>query len=192
MASKHVLMKTYSDILHEYGNHKIPYSTLLETKEWRDKSNQITKREYNVCQHCFKHCVDGYGLLSPVVYQSFEIEDPIYDPDTGELLGIYAKEAITHVVQTDPHFAHVHHTYYILSRLAWEYSNEDLILLCHKCHTHLHQTQIVTVYRTEAKLETVNLTPCGKCGGTGHLPKHNHVQNGICFRCGGAGFEELI
>ena len=27
--------------------------------------------------------------------------------------------------------------------------------------------------------------PCPRCGGTGYLPHFRHVQNGICFLCGG-------
>lgn len=28
---------------------------------------------------------------------------------------------------------------------------------------------------------------CPFCNGTGHLPHFNHVQNGVCFACGGSG-----
>jgi 5-methylcytosine-specific restriction endonuclease McrA len=34
---------------------------------------------------------------------------------------------------------HVHHISYIPNRLAWEYPNEYLILLCSKCHKNEHE-----------------------------------------------------
>jgi hypothetical protein len=36
------------------------------------------------------------------------------------------------------------------------------------------------------------LTPCLKCFGAGAFPEYNHIQNGICFRCNGAKYEEFI
>lgn len=32
-----------------------------------------------------------------------------------------------------------------------------------------------------------HLDPCPRCGGHGHIPRWNHVENGICFLCDGAG-----
>ena len=28
---------------------------------------------------------------------------------------------------------------------------------------------------------------CSRCGGTGNLPQYSHVENGVCFSCGGHG-----
>ena len=25
---------------------------------------------------------------------------------------------------------------------------------------------------------------CPRCNGTGRLPQYNHIQNGVCFKCG--------
>lgn len=190
-------MITHSDLLHQYGNTKIPYSALLETKEWSNKRNEVIRRESNTCQDCSTHCVDDYSNANPfrrqpIVYEFFEVKDPVYDPNTGKLLGTLSREASTYSVQTDPYFAHIHHTYYILSRLPWEYPNEDLMLLCHKCHNQLHQSHIISVFLTEEKIETVKLSPCTRCGGVGHIPMFNYVQNGICFACGGSGFKKLV
>ena len=30
-------------------------------------------------------------------------------------------------------------------------------------------------------------TRCPKCGGTGYIPGYEHVEGGVCFRCGGSG-----
>jgi len=36
------------------------------------------------------------------------------------------------------------------------------------------------------------LTPCKGCHGAGMFPEYIHVEPGICFRCKGAKYEELI
>lgn len=38
----------------------------------------------------------------------------------------------------------------------------------------------------------MNFTPCKRCAGYGYFPEYKHVENGICFRCGGNRYEELI
>jgi hypothetical protein len=85
---------------------------------------------------------------------------------------------------------HIHHNYYITGKLPWEYDNEALQTLCWTCHEELHKNVKVPVY--------VNnevggyLTPCFRCFGAGQFPEFSHVQSGICFRCIGAKYEELI
>lgn len=34
---------------------------------------------------------------------------------------------------------HVHHKQYIKGRMAWEYSNDELMVVCEDCHDHQHQ-----------------------------------------------------
>src|SRR5690349_16136816 len=31
------------------------------------------------------------------------------------------------------------------------------------------------------------MEPCGKCGGSGHIPFYNRIQGGVCFACNGKG-----
>lgn len=38
----------------------------------------------------------------------------------------------------------------------------------------------------------MNYTPCHRCQGVGYISIYKHVQNGICFRCRGQRYEELI
>lgn len=88
---------------------------------------------------------------------------------------------------------HVHHKHYISGLDPWEYKDSELITLCDSCHNYVHSTTRVPVYRLEGdKLVEVTLTPCRRCGGAGRFPEYKHVQNGICFRCHGARYEELI
>ena len=38
----------------------------------------------------------------------------------------------------------------------------------------------------------MNFTPCVRCNGMGYFPEYKKIENGICFRCRGARYEELI
>ena len=193
-------MKSYFDISQEYINRKIPYYLLLDTNEWHAKRNKIISRENNICQYCKKSCIDDYipkatpaGVIwKPGIYEELEIEKNFYCRTTGEHLGSYPAITVKLTEQKDPHFAHVHHTYYVLSNLPWNYPDEDLMLLCHKCHTKLHESERISVYLNKNQLQSINCTPCSRCGGKGHLPQFNYVEAGICFRCRGACFEEWV
>lgn len=92
-----------------------------------------------------------------------------------------------------PLFLNVHHKHYIIQHKAWEYDDEDLVTLCNECHTKVHQSIGVPVYSNKnGFMKEIQLTPCLRCGGTGYFPEYKHVEHGICFRCRGARFEELI
>lgn len=86
---------------------------------------------------------------------------------------------------------HVHHKYYQKMKLPWEYPETSLQTLCWKCHEDLHKSEQVKFYDEEGQ-EIGTLTPCIRCHGAGEFPEYNHVQEGICFRCHGAKYEELI
>jgi 5-methylcytosine-specific restriction endonuclease McrA len=85
---------------------------------------------------------------------------------------------------------HVHHKYYQEGKLPWEYPDSALVTLCWKCHENLHQNESVPYLNKEGK-QTKILTPCFRCYGAGYFPEFYHVQNGICFRCEGAKYEQL-
>ena len=88
---------------------------------------------------------------------------------------------------------HVHHMHYICGLDPWEYKDSELITLCEECHSNLHMEEDVPVYRLRGSdLVMVERTPCRRCGGAGWFPEYKHVQNGICFRCHGARYEEEI
>ena len=87
----------------------------------------------------------------------------------------------------------VHHKRYIVGKKAWEYEDEDLVTLCQRCHSKIHEFLPVQTYAyVNGHFKVMNYTPCQRCNGTGYLPEYNYVENGICFRCRGARFEELI
>lgn len=91
---------------------------------------------------------------------------------------------------------HVHHKYYILGRKPWEYPNDALITLCSDCHEKLHKSGIVDIpiYAIDSKGRKIKMeyTPCQKCNGQGYLKEYLYYKGGICFRCNGAKYEELI
>lgn len=86
---------------------------------------------------------------------------------------------------------HVHHHYYKMNKLPWEYPDEALTTLCWECHETLHQNIKVPVL-DEFNQVIGNFTPCARCSGAGYFPEYHYILSGICFRCGGAKYEELI
>ena len=86
----------------------------------------------------------------------------------------------------------VHHTYYQDGHLAWEYPDHALQTLCWYCHGELHKKNKQIPIKDSKGNNIGNMTACYRCFGTGRLPQYSHVQSGICFRCWGAKYEELI
>lgn len=193
-----VKLKTYAEISEEF-NGKVPYYAQLETKEWHEKREKIRNSHLNECQHCGGECVVTFipkglynGLIFvPAILKEVEVNKEQIIPFTDEIIKYTVKE-VQLVPAGNPLFAHVHHKYYILDKLAWEYPDDALVLLCHKCHLNFHKENKVPIYLDDSMVETKDLTPCFRCFGAGHFPEYNHVQNGICFRCRGARYEELI
>lgn len=123
-------------------------------------------------------CDDGY--VANILYREEEELDNI------QLDRVY--------VQDEELVLAVHHKRYIVGKNAWEYDDEDLVTLCQDCHSKVHEFLPVQAYVEEedGRLIVMNYTPCYRCNGSGYLPQYSHVKNGICFRCEGARFEELI
>lgn len=86
---------------------------------------------------------------------------------------------------------HVHHKYYQVDLLPWEYPDNALTSLCHYCHENLHKDGKVDVF-DEFGNNIDKYSYCKKCHGAGWFPEYKHFHAGICFRCWGAKYEELI
>lgn len=135
-----------------------------------------------------------------------EITYGIAHTEDGALMGVIIKgeENIKEEVKTvarpftsmHPLELHVHHKYYIVGRKPWDYSNEVLVTLCSDCHKKIHKLKITEVpfYNLTPNGLKIKLeyTPCQRCDGMGYLEEYRYYRNGICFRCNGAKFEELI
>ena len=78
----------------------------------------------------------------------------------------------------------VHHTYYQIDKLPWEYPDESLQTLCRSCHERVHEEEIIPVIKAGG-LKLGNYKPCTRCYGAGWFPEYSHVENGICFKCSG-------
>ena len=85
----------------------------------------------------------------------------------------------------------VHHSYYQDGLMPWKYPSSDLTTLCLFCHEKLHKNSRIPCFDKNGLLKDY-LTPCTRCSSAGWFPEYRHVENGICFRCNGAKYEEFI
>lgn len=80
----------------------------------------------------------------------------------------------------------IHHTYYIVGKMAWEYDDEALVALCYKCHQEVHESNKIPVFNSKNELID-HAKLCSKCSGSGVLHEYKYWQNGVCFGCSGHG-----
>lgn len=55
--------------------------------------------------------------------------------------------------------------------------------------THQVATQVLPASRKRSHASFTYDGSCGRCGGTGFIPRYGHIRGGICFRCEGSGRE---
>ncbi|MHA8088010.1 hypothetical protein [Aquirufa sp. Wall-65K1] len=160
------------------------YSQLLSTTEWNLRRNQILNRDRHYCSNCGKS-------------KSFFYENELYCYDKNQLLEfeldgnlIFADKVI---VDDKSRYLQIHHNYYVLGTLPWNYDDNALITFCNWCHWEFHQNESVPIYsRQEYEYVILEYHPCKRCNGAGVFPEYKHVQSGTCFRCNGSKYEELI
>jgi hypothetical protein len=174
----------FKDLVAKVGAENLTYGDLLLTKEWQERRLQILQKDDNYCTEC--------GLSATVWY-----EGKLISFDKNNFLDIeYDGERITAdspVTLEKNVYLHVHHKFYVRGRLPWEYQDEELTTLCNWCHWELHKTVKIKIFQeTEKILEELNYYVCERCHGAGVFPEFSHVHDGICFRCNGARYEELI
>lgn len=85
----------------------------------------------------------------------------------------------------------VHHKYYQTGKEPWDYPDDALITYCSKCHEAEH-AQVEIDWKDETGNLIQKLNPCSRCHSVGYFPEYQHINNGICFRCNGARYEEFI
>lgn len=87
----------------------------------------------------------------------------------------------------------VHHRYYLLFHAPWAYCEHALITLCQSCHKMIHDILPPLVYAQDGNiLKRMKFTPCVRCNGYGFFSEYKHIQGGVCFRCKGLRYEELV
>lgn len=174
----------------------IPYDRLLLTFEWQELRTEILERDKKTCTVCNSEQSErinneyfrvlSYEERTASVAEWIEYHDNGSELFRGKTAEIYAEPT------EDPVILHIHHKYYIYGDCPWEYPKSALITVCHKCHLKIHQTTTIPVYSDQNFNSKIDLTPCLRCSGTGFMPEYHYYQNGICFKCGGKKFEELI
>lgn len=87
----------------------------------------------------------------------------------------------------------VHHLYYELGRMPWDYPLQDLVALCRECHRIRHGLSRAPLRRSVGHLIS-NPPICTRCDGEGYITQFQHIEDGVCFRCWGSGhdFESAI
>ena len=187
-------MQPYETIKRRYPDGKVPYFELLRTKEWSDRREEIIDRDGCMCSMCQKRATSNfYDSNSKENIYLWYGEEKVATVTNTEGKTIYS-EAYIPIDQADkPYSLHVHHRLYVLERLPWEYDNSELITLCNWCHWKTHEETVIPVYRWENdRLQEIEVHACLRCHGAGVFPEFAHVEQGICFRCRGALYEEFI
>lgn len=90
-------------------------------------------------------------------------------------------------------YNHVHHTYYIKNKLAWEIPFDSLQCYCKSCHYSIHRNNEIPIFITiNDKFEFVShVVHCWKCNGSGYLPEYDYHMRGVCFACDGRKTQQL-
>ena len=83
----------------------------------------------------------------------------------------------------------VHHKKYIDGRKPWEYSEDELMVLCKRCHEKLHHNlancgKWVPVFDKDGK-EITDAYKCKRCNGCGYV--EYEFCDGVCLKCNGEG-----
>ncbi len=132
---------------------------------------------YELSDYCFDNI---YMINAGDIYESYSILYVCYKN--------YAMAFSLTIHETNLSGLNVHHKYYIHGKKPWEYENDALITLCESCHQSFHQNNSVPIYRSVKYADPIGIASvCKRCGGSGYFPQYSHIQDGICFECGGEG-----
>jgi hypothetical protein len=167
-------MKNYIELSEE---EKLSYDNLLKTVEWDTLRKRLFSEADYKCSNCNKEASKD-GKSSIYINQEFrkKLEDE------GNTLSSFFY----------PTILHLHHTYYVRKTLPWDYPDSCYRVVCGDCHSKIHKEQIILMYPNFTFTQSENITPCDRCDGLGYLSHYYYVDNGVCFKCEGAGFKELM
>jgi len=175
----------------------LSYETLLKTKEWKSFRKLIIERDNEICTMCNKPAsqkmnVDDIGYMrKPTVLEIEENRNPITVNWGNGVISKMNKAPLIAVPIDNPVILHVHHLYYIWNHLPWEYDLSALKTVCHICHQDIHLNEIIPVYADTYLGNTIKVSPCNKCNGTGFIGKYHYHHDGICFECMGKKYFRL-
>ncbi|SRR5258706_9258254 len=172
------------------------YSDLLKLSQWKNKRNDVLRRDSRICTTCGLEgtIIEKYSSHPDFSYIAVDVNDgyipnsPAYEltiDDFNRMRVIY--------IPAPTVILHVHHRYYLLDSLPWEYNDAVLITMCSGCHHKWHAENKAVVYQKRGEqYYTLNVTPCDRCHGVGSLHQYKYYMGGICFKCNGARYNELI
>ncbi|MGF7077160.1 hypothetical protein [Mucilaginibacter sp. 3215] len=186
--------KRFKDIQHLNHSGRIPYELLLKTKEWRDIREKVLLRDNYTCTNCYKAATVKMNPTDLGYYRKPNPEEiernrkPItIDWGDGILRKMYHAPIVAVKIE-NPVILHVHHLYYVLGNLPWQYDLQALVTVCHACHLEIHKTQQIPVYSDDNLTQLLELKFCDRCFGTGFLAQFIYFHEGVCFACGGYKF----
>ena len=184
--------------------------TRIEVKWVRPSKEEIGQNNYGPVAMSD----NGLLILMPISFEEIELyeEDPERISMLNRISIVTLRSGESYIVLTPHHFdlssltvkipyiseyqirLNVHHRYYIFSAKAWQYPDSALVTLCEHCHMIEHQQTQIKVYSYDAynNMIDMKLTPCDRCHGAGYFPQWNHVEHGVCFKCNGTRYKELI
>ena len=149
------------------------YGDLLRLKFWKDRKNKILLRDKNKCTNCGLEgtIVEKYLAKDGFGYKTYETSSIIVTDNPDHKLTINEINSIrVSYIPTTPVVLHVHHHYYLLDSLPWEYNDKVLITFCSHCHHKWHTENKAVVYqKIDGKYHQRILTPCERCNGVGSL-----------------------
>lgn len=85
----------------------------------------------------------------------------------------------------------VRHKFFQPGKKLWEYPTEALETLCYLCHKDRHEGGTTPAYDEEMN-SIGECHHCPQCHGAGWLPQYHYQDEGVCFRCRGARYQELM
>lgn len=163
------------------------YATIITRKQIKSFVFQLHRYKKHITNS------DGSCTSYPMALLKFdkELTDKYYLSIEDERISVTYKNYVFFVSLSPYQFTYkglnVHHKYYVTGLKPWEYEDDALVTLCKECHQKRHEIAIPK-YRTLSKnIIDGYCHKCERCGGSGYLPQYYHVQNGICFKCGGEG-----
>lgn len=170
---------------------------LRKKRHWIDEADNLPIRklyDIGIRYLAEKHNINlfTYGVLSHDRFKYYDLYFEFDSKDSNRLVINLLTESVEGSIDViHIRGLHVHHKYYQKNKLPWDYPDNALVTLCWLCHKKLHAKEKIKILDEQGE-EVGTYTCCFRCGGSGYFPEYNHVEGGICFRCRGAKYEELI
>ena len=186
------------------------YEDKLQSFEWQQKRFEIFLNNDFKCAECKRFAtfsmVMGLGENQTKHYDIGEFYNPYSNARDITWNGIKSALLFFNSLKipfiTLPNFSYqrltntkitldLHHKYYIKNRRPWEYDDDCFSPMCRECHVKIHAKQEIPIY-DDASLKRLDdnseVCLCSRCSGEGYISRFKHVQNGICFKCWGDGY----